>query len=150
MDSVVSCGVVIVTPEHEVFVCRATGRGRWDLPKGMPEPGESARDAAVRELGEETSLRFDPRLLEDLGVFDYLPHKKLHLFGLCVPAHALDLTACLCTSTFVDPVSGRTLPEVDGYAWKPIARLEDWCGKNLGRVLGRIDWSRLRPHGCTP
>lgn len=32
-------------------------RGRWDLPKGHIEMGESSREAAVREVEEETSVR---------------------------------------------------------------------------------------------
>lgn len=36
----------------------ATARGRrWQLPKGRLRPGERARDAAVREVWEETGLR---------------------------------------------------------------------------------------------
>lgn len=30
--------------------------GRWDLPKGMVEPGESLRQAAFREVAEETGV----------------------------------------------------------------------------------------------
>ncbi|MFC4118248.1 NUDIX hydrolase [Nonomuraea zeae] len=41
------------------------GRG-WDIPGGHLEPGETALDAAVRELYEETGLRLPP---SDLSVF---------------------------------------------------------------------------------
>ena len=33
------------------------GRGRWSLPGGRCEPGETAAEAAVREVLEETGLR---------------------------------------------------------------------------------------------
>jgi 8-oxo-dGTP pyrophosphatase MutT (NUDIX family) len=40
--------------EHEVFIVRAKKNpGDWIFPKGHIEPGESAPDAAVRELLEE-------------------------------------------------------------------------------------------------
>ncbi|MFF8959442.1 NUDIX domain-containing protein [Streptomyces sp. NPDC014894] len=38
------------------------GRDAWELPGGMIDPGESAREAAVRELFEETAQRPDGRL----------------------------------------------------------------------------------------
>ncbi|MBS0447740.1 MAG: NUDIX domain-containing protein [Proteobacteria bacterium] len=141
---VVSCGVVIVTPLGDVFACRATGRGRWDLPKGLPEPGETPREAALREAAEEAGLILDPAHLADLGIHDYLPKKRLHLFGLRVAADAIDLARCRCRSTFVDARSGRVLPEVSGYAWQPLGRLDAWCGKNLSRVLAGIDQAALR------
>ncbi|HEX7639631.1 MAG TPA: NUDIX domain-containing protein, partial [Burkholderiaceae bacterium] len=48
-----SCGVVIANERGQVFACRATGTRRWDLPKGLADPGEAPRAAAVREAWEE-------------------------------------------------------------------------------------------------
>jgi 8-oxo-dGTP diphosphatase len=41
-----------------LLIERAKGalKGRWSLPGGHIEPGETARDAAVREVAEETSV----------------------------------------------------------------------------------------------
>ncbi|MDM0111322.1 NUDIX hydrolase [Variovorax sp. J22R133] len=144
MTRVTSCGIVILNTGQQVLVCHATGTGRWDLPKGMQEAGESARATAVREAWEETSLDLDSHELAELGLFDYLPQKRLHLFGLKVGAGAIDIDACRCHSTFPDRITGQEVPEVDGYAWKPVMRLEEWCGKNLTRVFKSIDWARFQ------
>lgn len=42
-----------------VVVHRPAPRSDWSLPKGKLEPGEHHRDAALREVHEETGLRCD-------------------------------------------------------------------------------------------
>jgi 8-oxo-dGTP pyrophosphatase MutT (NUDIX family) len=139
-----SCGVVLLNTLDELLVCRTTGRGRWDLPKGTRDAEELSIDAAVRELEEETSLYIDGTLLVHVGEFDYLPTKRLHLFGVLVQKHAVDLLLLKCRTTFVDIATGNRLPEVDAYAWQPIADLPSWCGPNLARVLHQVNWECLR------
>jgi 8-oxo-dGTP pyrophosphatase MutT (NUDIX family) len=138
-----SCGVVLLNPRRELFMCRATGTHRWDLPKGVGEPNESARDAAVRETWEESGLRLPESQLHDLGEFAYLPGKRLHLFALRVALDAFDVTRCRCRSTFIHPKTKRPTPEVNGYAWKPVEEITEWSGKNMARVLGGLRWDEL-------
>jgi 8-oxo-dGTP pyrophosphatase MutT (NUDIX family) len=143
MVKVVSCGVVMLNPRREVFVCHATGTSRWDLPKGVQDPGESALQTALREVWEETSLALGPQTVDDLGLFDYLPAKRLHLFALRVAVDAFPIDACRCHTSFPHRATGVLTLEVDAYAWKPLDRLDDWCGKNMTRVLLALDWPRI-------
>lgn len=143
MSKVVSCGVVVFNTRRELFVCHATGTSRWDLPKGLQDPDETRRQTAVRETWEETSLALEPATLVDLGDFDYLPAKLLHLFALHVAPGAFQASDCRCHTTFPHRVTGRPTPEVDGYAWKPLDQLGEWCGKNLSRVLMALDWPMI-------
>ena len=143
MVKVVSCGVVILNARREVFACHATGTSRWDLPKGVQDPGESAIQTALREVWEETSLALEPQSLDDLGLYDYLPAKRLHLFALRVAVDAFDISACRCHTSFPHHASGLPTLEVDAYAWKPLDRVDVWCGKNMTRVLQALDWPRI-------
>src|SRR4051812_33419949 len=53
-------GAIVHDAEGRLLVIRRgrpPGEGRWSLPGGRVEPGESDTEAVVRELAEETGLR---------------------------------------------------------------------------------------------
>lgn len=54
---VVAAGGVVRTPDHHALMIYRNGR--WDLPKGHHEPGESIEQCALREVEEETGIRPD-------------------------------------------------------------------------------------------
>jgi 8-oxo-dGTP pyrophosphatase MutT (NUDIX family) len=55
MIKTASAGGIILNEYNEVVIVYANGRG-WQFPKGTVEPGESHREAAAREIEEETGL----------------------------------------------------------------------------------------------
>jgi 8-oxo-dGTP pyrophosphatase MutT (NUDIX family) len=59
------------TAPRAAVIGRKDRRGRllWSLPKGHLEAGESAQEAAVREVEEETGIR--GRVVAPLGTIDY-------------------------------------------------------------------------------
>src|ERR1700743_3464945 len=70
-------GVVVRGPEVVVVVpTRRTPAGERALafPKGHPEPGESALQAAIRETREEAGVT--GRLIESLGTIQYSYQRK--------------------------------------------------------------------------
>ena len=66
----VGVGAIIIERNQVVLVKRAHAplQGQWSIPGGMLEVGETLREAAVREVLEETGLRVEAGEL--LGVFD--------------------------------------------------------------------------------
>jgi 8-oxo-dGTP pyrophosphatase MutT (NUDIX family) len=63
-----SAGGVVVNAEGEVLVVSQRGTS-WSLPKGHIDPGESALDAARREIYEESGIR-DLELIGELGTYE--------------------------------------------------------------------------------
>jgi uncharacterized protein (DUF952 family)/ADP-ribose pyrophosphatase YjhB (NUDIX family)/uncharacterized protein YjbJ (UPF0337 family) len=61
--------VVLRDDRGRVLSVRKRGTDTFIFPGGKPEPGESARDAALRELAEELSIVIRPEQLRELGSF---------------------------------------------------------------------------------
>jgi ADP-ribose pyrophosphatase YjhB (NUDIX family) len=67
-----SAGGVVVDDRGRVLLIRTRdlrGREVWTLPKGAPAPGESSRDAALREVQEETGYRCE--VVRELAAVTY-------------------------------------------------------------------------------
>jgi 8-oxo-dGTP pyrophosphatase MutT (NUDIX family) len=88
-----SAGGLVVDLDGEIpqgaIIGRTDRRGRllWSLPKGHVEPGETAEQAAVREVAEETGIAGE--ILGSLGTIDFWfiadgrrVHKTVHHFLL--------------------------------------------------------------------
>lgn len=84
-------GVAYKTIEDrtEIAIIRASKEGRWQLPKGIIDPGETPEQAALREVREEAGI--DCELLKKIHSIDYWyvdrwgqtpirVHKYVHFF----------------------------------------------------------------------
>lgn len=71
----VGCSAIIFDALREkILLTRRADNGRWCLPGGHMEAGESAAEACVREVWEETGLRVRAERL--IGVYSS-PHRLL-------------------------------------------------------------------------
>lgn len=67
MPTTLSAGGVVVGRDGRIVVVNQNGRS-WSLPKGHIEPGETSRQAAVREIKEESGLA-DLKFVKELGSY---------------------------------------------------------------------------------
>jgi 8-oxo-dGTP pyrophosphatase MutT (NUDIX family) len=119
----VGCAAVIFDGNREkILLTRRSDNGRWCLPGGRMEPGESAAEACEREAWEETGLRVkvsrlvgvytDPNL-----VIQYKDSKTFQVIAMCFEARIVSGTVGLSNETtevgWFTPEQIRTMDLVD-------------------------------------
>lgn len=112
-------GAIVHDAEGRLLVIRRgrpPGEGRWSLPGGRVEPGESDAQAVVRELAEETGLRVEPgRLAGSVerpgpGGVTY----DIHDYAAIVTGGELSAGDDAAEARWVTPAELRRLPTTDG------------------------------------
>ena len=134
----VSCGTLILNPAGELLLCHVTETAKWDIPKGVRDPGETALEAAMRELQEEAGIAFARERFEDLGQFNYRRDKHLHLFRVYAGSELERLDHLVCTSFFPHRFTGKPTPEADGYRWARRDELARLCWPRMGQLLLKL------------
>ena len=54
LKSIIAAGGIVMNKNNEVLLIHR--RGKWDLPKGKLDCGETIEDTAVREVSEEVGI----------------------------------------------------------------------------------------------
>jgi len=84
-----SAGGIVLSRDKKIIIVNQN-HDSWSLPKGHIDPGESAYDAAVREIYEESGVK-DLKYIKSLGYYerfkigldgndDYMELKRIHIF----------------------------------------------------------------------
>ena len=122
----------------ELPLHQSHGEHKYDLPKGHVEPFDANYKAsAFREAKEETGHNFDEYMdiatpMSDAPV-KYIKGKQIMLYMLKLPAKDMpDISEYHCASFFTDKKTGRTLPEVIAYEYKPLSEIRKWLFPSYG------------------
>ena len=83
--------VILDASRKKILLTRRTDNGRWCLPSGRMEPGESIEEACMREVLEETGLIV--HLTRLVGIYsnpnilvEYADGNKIHVVSTCFEA----------------------------------------------------------------
>jgi 8-oxo-dGTP diphosphatase len=131
----VGIGIIVLQPGSVLLVRRGRppALGEWSLPGGAQELGETAEEAARRELAEETGLAVGPLTL--VGHFDSIhrdPDGRVR-FHYTI----LDFAACYASG------DARPGSDVTGFAWGNVAdlggfSLRPWVLAMIARARARL------------
>lgn len=121
---------VVVDDAGRALVVRKHGATVFQQPGGKPDPGESALDAVVRELAEETGIVADPGAFQPLGRFtDAAANEPGHVvvadaFALRVEAGAAVPSAEIAELRWIaehevaaTPLAPLSRNQLLGFAW---------------------------------
>jgi ADP-ribose pyrophosphatase YjhB (NUDIX family) len=99
-----SAAVIFDQARQRVLLTRRTDNGRWCLPGGRLEPGESVVEGCAREVWEETGLQV--RVGKLIGVYsnphrliEYADGNRFQLVSFCFEAEVVDGTLGLSDET---------------------------------------------------
>jgi HAD superfamily hydrolase (TIGR01450 family) len=71
----VAVAALVIDPNRQVLLIKRKDNGYWALPTGKMEPGETLKEAVMREVYEETSLRIKVKHL--VGIYSHPSHQVL-------------------------------------------------------------------------
>lgn len=114
----VTCGIFVIDNNNNLLIVHATHApwNTWSIPKGLVNIGETYKEAAIRELWEETGIDLNKKIDEVnyLGTSDYVKQrKKLMAFWIKLDK-TINLNQLKCIS-MVNRLNMEPFPEVDKY-----------------------------------
>lgn len=119
--------LLIVHPTNSSELCS------WGLPKGIVDEGENYDDAAIRELYEETSLKYSKSDLVFIDIFDYHKNKNYALFKLVVDEMP-SLNSLKCMS-YID---NTNVFEIDKFKIIKYNEIEKYLNKKQFKIVSSV------------
>ncbi len=118
-------GLVADPSDHWLFIYR---RDRWDLPKGMVDPGETPEEAALREVKEECGIG-GLRIIQELDPTYHVYPLNNNSRWIFKKTHWFFLRTRICCKATPQTSEGITRAE-----WKDPGDLEEVFSNTYGNI----------------
>ncbi|MCF4122026.1 NUDIX domain-containing protein [Antribacter sp. KLBMP9083] len=131
--------VIVRDGTGRILLIHRTDNDLWSIPGGAMEPGESVRQAAVRETREETG--YDVEMTGLVGIYTDPNHIIAYSDGEVRSQFSICLTGSVTAG------QARTSTESSEVVWQPVDELEDLnihASIRL-RIAHLLDSSRKEP-----
>jgi 8-oxo-dGTP pyrophosphatase MutT (NUDIX family) len=132
-----TCGIYLFNATNrKLLVCHATHASwkQWSIPKGLKESNETAWDAAIRELQEETGIelgQLNVRAAYPLPSAKYVKQNKLlESFLVIIDDPEINVR--------VENRKGK-ISEVDSWKWISLVQARTWLHESQQKNLPRIE-----------
>lgn len=138
--TIITCGIYLYsTSQQRLLVCHATHSpwNRWSIPKGLKDEGETSFDAAIRELYEETGLKYKELHIiskHALKPVNYQKQKKILESFLLITDVDLSHQTFICHSH-----TEKSFPEVDSWKWITLEQAVKWLHEAQQKNLEEIE-----------
>ena len=86
-EKLISAVVLLKKQDGDIFVLlNERSPNKWELPGGKVEMGESTKEAAIREIKEETNISINPKklIIIDEMMPEYKTDKRCNFYGYYV------------------------------------------------------------------
>jgi len=139
-------GAYIIDKRGNILITHPTNHVNtlWSIPKGLTDDDETSKEAAIREVWEETNLDLElfinKTIYRDMGSRNYGRKKRLnaHFFYIDLPLSEMDLNLW-CKSRFDCEETGANLPENDITKWETLKFAREFLHYSQKEILNKVE-----------